>query len=189
MPVATVPTSLHTLLTRGETEMPSLTDRIHLMYLLYETVERLHAVDWLHKGLRSANILLFPNKGGSGGEMNYADPLISGFDNSRPAAEGFMTERPSDDRAADIYRHPSVQHRGNREDASGRESYKKSFDLYSLGIVLLEIAHWKPIDAILGIDLKKAKPRDTWDVEKRLVETEPQHLRWVRSHLGNILLS
>jgi hypothetical protein len=182
VPADTEPTSLHALITNSNNNIPSLTDRITLMRLLAETVERLHAVDWLHKGLRSANILLFPKKGG---EINYADPFISGFDYSRPATSDDMTERPLDNPAADVYRHPNVQHKGNREDASGRESYKKSFDLYSLGIVLLEIAHWKTIDQILSINLEKARPKDTWKVGERLLAPDSEYLRFVKSHLGN----
>ncbi|KAF1837050.1 hypothetical protein BDW02DRAFT_566473 [Decorospora gaudefroyi] len=196
VPADTEPTSLHALITNPNNDIPSLTDRITLMRLLAETVERLHAVDWLHKGLRSANILLFPKPGGrvqdglvTKGEINYADPLISGFDYSRPAMNYDMTERPTDNAAADIYRHPSVQHKGNREDATGRESYKKSFDLYSLGLVLLEIAYWKTIDQILTIDLENAKPKHTWAVEERLLKTEPQHLKGVKSYLGNTVES
>ncbi|KAA8615837.1 hypothetical protein PtrSN002B_007860 [Pyrenophora tritici-repentis] len=180
----TEPTSLHTLLTKPDVDVPSLTSRITLMRLLAETVERLHAVDWLHKGLRSANILLFPHNNPTG-EMNYTDPFISGFDYSRPATNDELSETPSDDLAGDLYRHPSVQSRHNREDAGGRESYKKSFDLYSLGIVLLEIAYWKPIDVILGIDLDEAVPRDTRHVQRRLLNGEPRHLGWVRSFVGD----
>ncbi|KAF1948031.1 hypothetical protein EJ02DRAFT_499141 [Clathrospora elynae] len=187
VPAETEPTTLHDLIKTSNQsnpglEIPSLTDRITLMRLLSSTLERLHAVDWLHKGLRSANILLFPKKDG---QVNWSEPLISGFDYSRPATSDDMTERPLDNPSADIYRHPSVQHKGNREDASGRESYKKSFDIYSLGIVLLEIAYWKTIDQILGINLVHARPKDTWGIEKRLLKTEPQHLRDVKSYLGN----
>ena len=178
----TEPTSLHALLSNNEIDIPSLTDRITLMRLLAETVERLHAVDWLHKGLRSSNVLLFPKLSG---EINYADPFISGFDYSRPATNDEMTEMPSDNPAADIYRHPSVQSRNNREDAAGRESYKKSFDLYSLGIMLLEIAHWKPIDEILHIDLDSASPMQTRHVKRILLHDEPKHLRWVKGYVGN----
>ncbi|KAE8832552.1 hypothetical protein PTNB85_06944 [Pyrenophora teres f. teres] len=183
VPPTTEPTSLHALLTKPEMDVPSLTSRIMLMRLLAETVERLHAVDWLHKGLRSSNILLFPHN--QTGDINYADPFISGFDYSRPAANDELTEPSSDNPAADIYRHPSVQSRNNREDTGGRESYKKSFDLYSLGIVLLEIAYWKPIDAILGIDLDEAVPKDTRHVQRRLLDGEPRHLGWVRSFVGD----
>ena len=75
-----------------------------------------------------------------------------------------MSEAPSDNSAADIYRHPFVQSRNNCEDATDRESYKISVDLYSLGIVLLEIARWKTIDCILGIHLD-ASPRQTRRVD------------------------
>jgi hypothetical protein len=97
-----------------------------------------------------------------------------------------MTERPTDNACADIYRHPIVQSTGNREESSAaRESYKKSFDLYSLGIVLLEIAHWRTIEQIVDVDLETARPKQTWPVMERLVKKEPQHLAFVKSHLGN----
>jgi hypothetical protein len=183
VPASTTPTTLRALI-HSSTAIPSLTDRITLMRLLAETVERLHAVDWLHKGLRSANILFFVKQ--DGGEVNYADPYISGFDYSRPATSDDMTERPTDNAYADIYRHPVVQSTGNREEASStRESYKKSFDLYSLGIVLLEIAHWKTIDQIVGVNLETARPKQTWPVMERLVNKEPAHLAFVKSYLGN----
>ncbi|OAL43597.1 hypothetical protein IQ07DRAFT_605680 [Pyrenochaeta sp. DS3sAY3a] len=187
VPAETVPTSLHALMLDPAVDMPPLDDRITLMKLLAETVERLHAVDWLHKGLRSSNVLFFAS---SPQAIKYADPYISGFDYSRPAASDDLTERPHDNPSADIYRHPSVQHRGNRDDPApdgshgGRSSYKKSFDLYALGIVLLEIAYWKPIDAVLDIDLLKAKPKHTWAVRQRLLDEEPKVLRYVKAHLG-----
>jgi hypothetical protein len=179
-----MPTTLRHLIETSSV-VPSLTERVTLMRLLAETLERLHAVDWLHKGLRSANILFFPKPGSKANEMNLSDPYISGFDYSRPATSDDMTERPTDNPHADIYRHPIVQSTGNRDSTLGRESYKKSFDIYALGIVLLEIAHWKTIDAILGIDLETARPKQTWPVMERLVSREPRHLAWVRSFAGD----
>ncbi|KAF2997584.1 hypothetical protein E8E13_002447 [Curvularia kusanoi] len=165
------PTTLRALL---DTEMPSLTDRITLMRLLAETVERLHAVDWLHKGLRSSNILFFKDQ--NTGAINLADPYISGFEYARPAQRDDMTQRPSDDPAADIYRHPLTQ--------SGASPFLKSFDLYSLGIVLLEIAYWQPIERILGIaNLMGAKPKEVSGAKARLLN-EAQFSRHVKSHLG-----
>ncbi|KAL5118075.1 hypothetical protein ACEQ8H_004062 [Pleosporales sp. CAS-2024a] len=183
------PTTLRALMEASnaaeyQVNVPSLTDRIVLMRLLSETIERLHAVDWLHKGLRSSNILFFPAKDGS---IDFADPHVSGFDYSRPATSDDMTERPNDNPRADIYRHPHVQSTGNREESAGREIYKKSFDVYSLGIVLLEIAHWKTIEKILQIDLETARPKQTWPVMERLVRGEPRHLGHVKSYLGNTI--
>lgn len=168
--ITEAPISLRKLL---DAEMPSLTDRVTIMRLLAETVERLHAVDWLHKGLRSHNILFFtdPNTG----TINYNDPYISGFEYSRPAQRDDLTQRPSNDPAADIYRHPSTQ--------SGA-GFLKSFDLYSLGIVLLEIAYWQPIERILEIgDLARAKPKEIHGVRARLA-SEEKFSKHVKSHLG-----
>jgi hypothetical protein len=208
---STMPTTLRSLIEdymSGNSDVPSLTDRITLMKLLAETLERLHAVDWLHKGLRSANILFFPTSTAPANAtgavkfgdkyINFADPYVSGFDYSRPATSDDMTERPIANPQSDIYRHPVVQSTGNRDmsysssshtnksnpNDRNRESYKRSFDMYSLGLLMLEIAHWRPLEAILTIDLDKARPKDTWRVKSR-IENEEQHLGFVRSYLGN----
>jgi hypothetical protein len=176
------PVTLHSLLTAtdadGEFIVPSLADRINLMRLLSETIERLHAVDWLHKGLRSANILFF--KDSNTKDINFSNPYISGFEYSRPAARKDMTEKPSDNLASDVYRHPFVQRNNNRG------GFKKSHDLYSLGILLFEIAYWKPLDKVLGIDVEspRAKPKEVYQVRDRLL-SEPKWLRNIKSHQGD----
>jgi hypothetical protein len=195
---STMPTTLRSLIedsANGKSEVPSLTDRITLMKLLAETLERLHAVDWLHKGLRSANILFFQSKN-ERGEMhvNFGDPYVSGFDYSRPATSDDMTEPPIANPYSDMYRHPVVQSTGNRAPSysphstgtpnESRESYKKSFDIYSLGLLFMEICHWRPLESMLQIDLERARPKHTWPVKSRILQ-EKQHLGFVRSYLGN----
>jgi len=54
-----------------------------------------------------------------------------------------------------MYRHPLTQGIG----FGPRESFRKSFDIYSLGVVLVELAYWRPIDRILGIEKGKAKAK------------------------------
>ena len=167
------PTTLRSLLSE---EMPPLADRVTLMRLLSETIERFHAVGWLHKGMRSANVLFF--KDPSTGVVNIADPYISGFEYSRPETRDDMTQRPSDDPAADIYRHPATQsghHKGG---------FLKTFDLYSLGVVLLEIAYWQPIEEILGIEhISRAKPKHIYGARRNLLE-DAKYSKHVRGHLG-----
>ncbi|KAF3037367.1 hypothetical protein E8E12_006894 [Didymella heteroderae] len=179
---AEAPVTLHSLLTavdsEGDAHIPSLTDRIALMRLLSDTIERMHAVDWLHKGLRSANILFFRDS--KTHQVNLANPYISGFEYSRPVQRDDMTERPSDSLGSDIYRHPFVQQ------ANHRGGFKKSHDLYSLGVLLFEIAYWQPLDQILGLDLNdpRFRPKDAYRVRERLL-SERKWLKHIKSHQGD----
>jgi hypothetical protein len=46
----------------------------------------------------------------------------------------------------DIYRHPAAQ------SLSDRQGYRRSFDIYSLGIVLVEIIEWSPVHQIVKLE-------------------------------------
>ncbi|KAK7917989.1 hypothetical protein PG985_009863 [Apiospora marii] len=143
---SSVPVSLAELLSTT-TRAPSLTARIRLLRVLAESVEKLHAVDWLHKGLRSQNILFFHDEDD---RLDLGRPFLSGFEYSRPGGAPYLSEAPPAMAAEDLYRHPAVQG-GPREDGHGL-GYKKHHDMYALGVVFLEIAYWKPVYSILGYD-------------------------------------
>ncbi len=82
-----------------------------------------------------------------------------------------MTDVPSgDDAEYNLYRHPHVQSTAPGE----RERFKKSFDIYSLGVLLVEIASWATVDSILGIDVNVARgrPRIALEVKDKLLKPE-----------------
>jgi hypothetical protein len=183
------PISLLSLLQQKEKSMPSLTSRIALCHALSEIVEKLHAVDWVHKGLRSHNIIFFSDYSHGDPDSDWSDidfssPYISGFDYSRPAQNEELTEKPPENAATDIYRHPLVHGSAAPLPSSGAGGYKKSYDIYSLGIILLEIAYWKPINEVLSIDLANARPSQTIKVKQRLCD-EGKWLGYVRGNLGD----
>ncbi len=165
VPQSTTPTSLLSLF--SSSPKPSLTKRIALARSIANSILYLHSVNWLHKGLRSHNIVFFVPPS-SKGEINNISPsytYLSGFDYARPARSEEMTEKPPENAEFDVYRHPSTH--GD----SPRTNYKKTFDIYSLGIVLLEIAYWLPIDKIIGIaNLKTARPPVIHKIRKQLLE-------------------
>jgi hypothetical protein len=105
---------------------PPLTDCIALAKSLANSLFYLHSVNWLHKGLRSQNILLL---GAGIRGITYSQPYLTGFDFARPARRDEMTEVPEDNFQYNMYRHPSTQGHG----FGPRESFRKSFDIYSLG--------------------------------------------------------
>lgn len=132
-------------------QKPSLNSRITLAKMIAECLMSLHSVNWLHKGLRSHNIIFFAPSITS---IDYSDPYLSGFGYARPAFREDMTEMPSQNPLHDLYRHPAVHGLGPYE---SRQGFKRTFDIYSLGIVMMEIACWHCVDQILGF-------RDPWVV-------------------------
>jgi hypothetical protein len=64
-----------------------------------------------------------------------------------------FTEKPGFEPSKDIYRHPNAQ----SSQADG--NYRKSYDIYSLGVIMIEIALWKLVEDVTGLkNLPKAKP-------------------------------
>ena len=161
-------------------DKPSLTDRIGLARKIASCILYLHSVNWLHKGLRSHNIVFFPTE-----STGYEKPYLSGFDYARPAKSDEVTEKPPENPEFDVYRHPKAHGSGPREN-DAPNPFKKSYDIYSLGVVLLEIAYWRSIDDILGIaDIKLAKPPQTERVQSRLLN-EAQYLGTIRADTGDV---
>ncbi|KAJ9133115.1 Serine threonine protein kinase [Coniochaeta hoffmannii] len=144
------PVSLHELLVSER--KPPVTQRVRLALAISNCLLYLHAVNWLHKGLRSHNIVFFRT---TRGQVDYSKPYLSGFDFSRPARPEEMTDIPGDDAEYDLYRHPQAQSTNPGE----RPRFKKSFDIYSLGVLLVELAHWDTIDRVLKINLSVARTR------------------------------
>ncbi|KAK7420408.1 hypothetical protein QQX98_002831 [Neonectria punicea] len=174
------PTSLMELI--ADMRMPSLSARVKLMRGLAECLEKLHAVNWLHKGLRSQSVIFFREYSGA---LDLGKPYLSGFDYSRPESADYMSESPPAGAAEDLYRHPAVQG-GPREDLHGF-GFKKQHDIYSLGVVLLEIVYWKPIYAIMGFDSAQVvRPREIAGVKAKLLEGG--YGSYVRSYMGDSIM-
>jgi hypothetical protein len=133
---------------------PSLTQRIALAQTIALSLMYLHSVNWLHKSFRSNNILFFLSPTTSG-RHSYSSPIVSGFEYSRIDLVDEYTELVPEHSENDIYRHPQTL-------ASVHLRSKKSHDIYSLGIILIEIAHWKRIQDIVHL------PKDEMQVKKMI---------------------
>ncbi|MCJ1451245.1 hypothetical protein MMC28_001581 [Mycoblastus sanguinarius] len=172
VPPTTKPISLLDLITTEK--KPSLSKRITLAHAIARCLLYLHSVNWLHKGLRSNNIIFFtpPSQAPS-----YWAPIVAGFEYARPDYPEEETEPPREHSEHDIYRHPAVLSRASRS--------QKSHDIYSLGIVLVEIAYWQRIDKVMDMpsDTKLARS-NVRKVRKRL--REDGYLQEIEGHVGNV---
>lgn len=178
MPSATagLPLSLGQLL-KVRTK-PLLTERVALAKAVCNCVMSLHSVNWLHKGLRSHNIIFFSD---NDSDIDYSRPFLSGFGYARPAFRADRTEIPSQNPQHDMYRHPRMHGLGPWE---GRQGFKRTFDIYSLGVVLLEIANWLSVDKVLELgDPKKLDDPTLAGIQRRLLD-EKVHMNNIGSSAG-----
>ncbi|KAK5064757.1 hypothetical protein LTR84_000591 [Exophiala bonariae] len=173
---------------------PSLTQRVRLAVAVAEHIERLHAVNWLHKALRSYNILFFATDEKVRADVDHPwdqcyhvfdldKPFLSGFDLARPLDQHELSAAGPENPAHDIYRHPEIQ-AASASACIGM--FRKSYDYYSLGIVLLEIIYWKPIDALLELRLESCQLKDTYPVRSLLLQ-QRQILNNVLTNAGQLM--
>ncbi len=132
-PATKSPTSLSSAISSRTMQRPTLNERFAMARAVVKTVFQLHSVDWLHKSIRSENVLF--GLRGDPSAPNYARPLLVGFEFSRLEKDRSTTEQDGRlDR--NIYRHPDRQ--GLPEDR-----FNSLHDIYALGVVLLEIGLWR----------------------------------------------
>lgn len=120
--------------------MPLLNERFRLASALASSMSLLHASRWLHKGFRSSNILFFkPLKG----DISITDPYVTGFEYSRLDKGPSIERALSGDLSIDLYFHPDTT-----------LGFDRKREIYSLGVVLFEIALWRSFDVKVPKDMK-----------------------------------
>jgi serine/threonine protein kinase len=140
--------TLNALISSNDLRTPDLSDRFKLAHTLAVALWSLHSLDWLHKSFASSNILFFPSAFSTAATRDtslaasvpdISSPYLLGFDTSRPDHMGEMSVAPKTCSATELHRHP------NSLNGMSRKPYCRSYDIYSLGLVLLEIGLWKAL--------------------------------------------
>jgi hypothetical protein len=99
-------------------------------------------MNWLHKNISSHNIIFAPSDGAL---ISAALPHMIGFHHSRLDEEQAFSEGPNVHRQQIEYQHPEYQSATNRTQVR----FHRTYDYYSLGLVLLEIGFWTPLENLL----------------------------------------
>ena len=148
------PSSLTHLLENVEAIL-DLGVRFDLAKKLMYSIVVLHTCGWLHKNIRSSNIFFFPARPANDRSLDSRQkdigrPYIMGYGLSRPddVREPSRTDtdhivtrfsiRPEDDVKIDFYKHPDKATNAARR-------FRHSYDIYSMGLVLLEIGLWQSL--------------------------------------------
>lgn len=144
-PSADHPVTLHELL---ETTLsghgsekryrPLLEDRFRLARDLCHILYKFHQLGWLHRNIHSENVVFVLSEGTADRDA-AREPHFLGFSRSRETDPDAFTRGADDSGKLRNYHHPAYfQH----------DRYKKEFDYYSMGMILLEIGLWSPLSEI-----------------------------------------
>ncbi|KFY71030.1 hypothetical protein V499_08768 [Pseudogymnoascus sp. VKM F-103] len=128
-----------------------LDDRLKLAHKIAEAVFFLHTAGFLHKNITSSSVVALRRSTLPHGEVmpDFDDTYLMGFDLIRGSEalttkEGAIKEN-KEVRSVwdfDVFQHP--------ERLQGKSSprYIRTYDIYSLGVVLLEVGFWEPLREI-----------------------------------------
>lgn len=142
------PLTLHTALTTlSERRRPTLAQRFGMAATLAESLLAFHTANWLHKAVCSANVLFFADEQTE--LPDFRQPFVAGFEFARPDTVRDLTlEGPASAGGFDLYCHPELV-ASLAGSGRGRRRYQRRFDIYGLGVVLLEIGCWMTVATIL----------------------------------------
>ncbi|MCJ1249463.1 hypothetical protein MMC30_006687 [Trapelia coarctata] len=131
---------------KGHVKTVPLGDRIRLGHALAEALESFHRVGWVHKEIWSDSIFFLPKDSSStafgipADAIDWASPWLLGFECARADADDSRLD-PDYAEVHNLYRHPDRW-------GKPREKFIKPHDVYSLGVVLLEILRWDSAESV-----------------------------------------
>ena len=155
LPVSTVPVAITTssdcaYLTLSDARLqqdylPDLDTRLSWALRLAETVLQLHTAGWVHKSISPAHILFLKRQGQTESESrHFAGPYLSGFGYAREISPSAFSEDQQERNEENAYRHALAQ-------GSRKSPFRPQFDVYALGISLIELGLWSSIRDVLQI--------------------------------------
>lgn len=170
------PLSLHDLIMSDQRAYKlSLTTRFQIAKMVSRCLATLHSDQWLHKGVSSRAVKFFFRQADKTVFLDTKAPYLTDFGFARPAYgvfSGFSNAASvSRDLDRDIYRHPE-------RFGVPQVYYNMMHDVYSLGVVLLEIGLWKTAKQIYDEDLGSKKTTEVtgMDVRKAFVKRAREEL-------------
>ena len=133
----------------------TLEDRMRIAVEVAVAVFSVHAAGWVHKDIRSDNVLVNVRNNEHDPKATAAvgTAYLVGFQSVRPRVEG-SDQLPELDPAKRMYQHP--ERRGGRDTHVVRFDIRH--DMYSLGAVLVELGYRKTLREIFQIKQSTSEP-------------------------------
>ena len=130
------PVTLWRALKSGKKYRLPLQQRLSLAKKISKALLNWHMAGWHHQEISSGNIHFFSTPASA--EPDFTTPYLCGFDFSRESGK-ISTTRDTKDMEFSVYRHPERQF-------DTTSAHMLRHDIYSLGIVLLDLGLWDDPD-------------------------------------------
>jgi hypothetical protein len=151
------PVRLHSLLSspesRNPSPKPSLRTRFRLAQQLANALYQLQCSNWLHRNLSSHQVVFFRDK--TTFKLRLDQPYLIGFQYSRSDDNKKDRSLPQISEGMDrrLNRESQKLYLLQEFSEAAPRRYRRSDDVYSMGVVLFEIATWEPVhQSILAFD-------------------------------------
>ncbi|OJD38827.1 het-s domain protein [Diplodia corticola] len=160
----------------NNTTSSSLSERVRLAKALANSIIFLHQARFVHKNIRPETVVVCRTDeldAAASSAHALGTPFLTGFEALRDE-DGTTSLKGDDRRERNIYRHPL------RQGMQAQDKYNVRYDVYSLGVCLLELGLWTASFVRYGdenaasvrADLAAAK----WALKKQLVDMARREL-------------
>jgi hypothetical protein len=121
----------------------ALEQRFELARKITSAIMFVHVMKYVHKSIRTSNIVIFPKKVDSSADTDgfpktIGEPFLCGFETARH-------DKATSDQEGDVHWFYNIYRHPKRQGLHPQERYTMNHDLYSLGVVLLELGLWRPL--------------------------------------------
>ena len=133
-------------------EWPTLGQKFTIAKSIGQALRKWHLAGWVHQGITSYNVVFF--RGESEGRVDFSRPYLCGFEYTRVVGKKSSERHPSHMICEyELYRHPKRQ-------GDALVTHQKEHDLYSYGLLLLEIGRWVTVAQDFFSKSEELRPRD-----------------------------
>ncbi|KAF3917646.1 hypothetical protein AA313_de0207207 [Arthrobotrys entomopaga] len=158
--MGTAPSTLRDRLGQHRRYDFSLETRLRLAYTLASAYSDLFSGGWLHKGIGSRNIIYLSE--------DLLSPFIVGFEFARQELEISDVDAAKTPSQID-----SAMYRHSNYIPGNAQGYMMHYDIYSFGLLLVEIAMWEPLSSLaesLKLNIKNFQASELQNRVKYLVQ-------------------
>lgn len=145
------PLSLREAILSSDRGKPTLGQRFTIAKTIAQALLKWHTTGWVHQSIASYNIVFLCKEGSA--SVDFTNPFLCGFEYTRVVGHQSNERHPEHRKPEyDLYRHPDRQ-------GDSPQTHKMEHDIYSFGLLLLEIGIWETLGRAFHVEPAKLRKK------------------------------